>query len=79
MDENTQKSAIVNQQSLINIAVIGSGTMGSGIAQVAATAGCIVKLFDLNQKNSNSSLNDKTIIDLNELKHILNNFMINTV
>lgn len=50
MDEKTQKSAIVNQQSLINIAVIGSGTMGSGIAQVAATAGCNVKLFDLNQE-----------------------------
>lgn len=32
-----------------NIGVIGAGTMGSGIAQVAATAGCEVKLFDLNQ------------------------------
>ncbi|RZJ34363.1 MAG: 3-hydroxybutyryl-CoA dehydrogenase [Flavobacterium sp.] len=28
------------------VAVIGSGTMGSGIAQVAATAGCTVKIFD---------------------------------
>jgi 3-hydroxybutyryl-CoA dehydrogenase len=28
------------------IAVIGAGTMGSGIAQVASTAGCLVKLFD---------------------------------
>ncbi len=27
-------------------AIIGSGTMGSGIAQVAATAGCQVKLYD---------------------------------
>ena len=34
----------------MNVSVIGSGTMGSGIAQVAATAGCIVKLFDLNQE-----------------------------
>lgn len=34
----------------MNIAIIGSGTMGSGIAQVAATAGCTVKLFDLNQE-----------------------------
>ena len=33
----------------MNVSVIGSGTMGSGIAQVAATAGCVVKLFDLNQ------------------------------
>ena len=32
-----------------NIGIIGSGTMGAGIAQVAATAGCSVKLFDLNQ------------------------------
>jgi 3-hydroxybutyryl-CoA dehydrogenase len=34
----------------MNIAIIGSGTMGSGIAQVAATSGCAVKLFDLNQE-----------------------------
>ena len=31
-----------------NVGVIGSGTMGSGIAQVAATAGCTVNLFDTN-------------------------------
>lgn len=30
------------------VAVIGSGTMGSGIAQVAATAGCEVKIYDTN-------------------------------
>ncbi|MFL1895068.1 3-hydroxyacyl-CoA dehydrogenase NAD-binding domain-containing protein [Aquimarina sp. 2-A2] len=30
------------------VGVIGSGTMGSGIAQVAATAGCSVKLYDTN-------------------------------
>lgn len=29
-----------------NIAIIGAGTMGSGIAQVAATAGCTVKVYD---------------------------------
>jgi 3-hydroxybutyryl-CoA dehydrogenase len=34
----------------MNVSVIGSGTMGSGIAQVAATAGCVIKLFDLNQE-----------------------------
>ncbi len=33
----------------MNVGVIGSGTMGSGIAQVAATAGCKVKLYDTNQ------------------------------
>lgn len=32
-----------------NVGIIGAGTMGSGIAQVAATAGCFVKLFDLNE------------------------------
>lgn len=32
-----------------NIGIIGAGTMGSGIAQVAATAGCSVKLFDVQQ------------------------------
>ena len=34
----------------MNVGIIGSGTMGSGIAQVAATAGCHVKLYDTNQK-----------------------------
>ena len=33
----------------MNIGIIGGGTMGSGIAQVAATAGCKVKLYDTNQ------------------------------
>ncbi len=32
----------------MNVGIIGSGTMGSGIAQVAATAGCNVKLYDTN-------------------------------
>lgn len=32
----------------MNVAIIGSGTMGSGIAQVAATAGCSVKIYDSN-------------------------------
>ncbi len=30
------------------VGIIGSGTMGSGIAQVAATAGCVVKIYDTN-------------------------------
>ncbi|MTE28076.1 3-hydroxyacyl-CoA dehydrogenase NAD-binding domain-containing protein [Winogradskyella ouciana] len=33
----------------MNVGIIGSGTMGSGIAQVAATAGCSVKLYDTSQ------------------------------
>lgn len=45
-----QKSSISNQQSsIMRVGIIGSGTMGSGIAQVAATAGCKVKLYDTNQ------------------------------
>ncbi|TDU43917.1 3-hydroxybutyryl-CoA dehydrogenase [Gelidibacter sediminis] len=33
----------------MKVGIIGSGTMGSGIAQVAATSGCLVKLYDTNQ------------------------------
>jgi 3-hydroxybutyryl-CoA dehydrogenase len=33
----------------MNVGIIGSGTMGSGIAQVAATSGCKVKLYDTHQ------------------------------
>lgn len=35
---------------MMNIGVIGSGTMGSGVAQVASTAGCEVNLYDIDQK-----------------------------
>ncbi len=34
---------------IYKVGIIGSGTMGSGIAQVAATAGCEVKIFDINK------------------------------
>ena len=50
MKLNNQKSTIKNQQSLMRIGVIGSGTMGSGIAQVAATSGCVVNLYDTNKE-----------------------------
>ncbi len=33
----------------MNVGIIGSGTMGSGIAQVAAISGCKVKLLDTNK------------------------------
>ena len=39
----------------MKVAIIGSGTMGSGIAQVAATAGCEVKVFDTNHEALNRS------------------------
>lgn len=46
---SNQQSNISNQQSQIKrVGIIGSGTMGSGIAQVAATADCKVKLYDTN-------------------------------
>jgi 3-hydroxybutyryl-CoA dehydrogenase len=35
-------------ENSMNVGVIGAGTMGSGIAQVAATASCVVKLYDTN-------------------------------
>lgn len=58
IDSINQNSIINNRQALINIAIIGSGTMGSGIAQVAASAGCSVKLFDLNAEALAKSKNN---------------------
>jgi len=74
----------------MNVSIIGSGTMGSGIAQVAATSGCIVKLFDLNQGALDKSKNaleitltklvEKGKIDLTEKSRIQNNiFYVNTL
>ena len=93
MDEKNQKSApesfartgeaIVNRQSLMKIAIIGSGTMGSGIAQVAATAGCEVKIYDTNVdalnkskatlENTLSKLVEKGKIEFNEKFRITSN------
>lgn len=66
-----------------NIGIIGSGTMGSGIAQVAATSGCKVKLCDTNQavldkakitlEKILSRLVEKNKIDANEKSRIENN------
>ena len=66
----------------MNVAVIGSGTMGSGIAQVAATSGCTVKIYDTNeqalQKSKQSlevtlsKLVEKAKIDENEKSRIQN-------
>jgi 3-hydroxybutyryl-CoA dehydrogenase len=75
-----QQSTINNPQSTINVAIIGSGTMGSGIAQVAATADCVVKLVDVNAtaleksklalENTLSKLVEKEKIDANEKARI---------
>lgn len=46
-----------------NIGIIGAGTMGVGIAQVAATAGCKVVLFDANSPQIDKALSglEKTL------------------
>nr|WP_194851339.1 3-hydroxyacyl-CoA dehydrogenase NAD-binding domain-containing protein [Nonlabens antarcticus] len=71
--EQNQKSKIKNQDSHIRkVGIIGAGTMGSGIAQVAATADCIVKLFDLKTdqlENSKIAL-EKVLSRLIEKKRI---------
>ncbi len=65
------------------VGVIGSGTMGSGIAQVAATSGCKVKVFDTKQEALDKSKNaleriltrliEKGRIDQEEKDRIQNN------
>ena len=42
---------------MIKVGVIGSGSMGIGIAQVAATAGHEVVLFDTNKQAVEKALN----------------------
>jgi len=42
----------------MKVAIIGSGTMGIGIAQVAATSGCEVKIYDTNLDALSKSKNN---------------------
>lgn len=49
-----------------NIAVIGAGTMGSGIAQIAATNGHTVSIYDMN-KDARVHARDKLLKILNRL------------
>ncbi len=44
-----------NQEGLV-VGVVGAGAMGRGIAQVAATGGCAVKLYDANGQSSLDAL-----------------------
>jgi 3-hydroxybutyryl-CoA dehydrogenase len=55
-------------QVKMNIGIIGAGTMGVGIAQVAATAGCKVVLFDANAPQIDKALSglEKTLQKLAE-------------
>ena len=67
----------------MKVAIIGSGTMGSGIAQVAATAGCEVKIYDTNQdtltkskttlESTLSKLVEKGKIEISEKSRITQN------
>lgn len=52
----------------MNVGIIGAGTMGVGIAQVAATAGCKVVLFDANTPQIDKALSglEKTLNKLVE-------------
>ena len=47
-----------------NIGIVGAGSMGIGIAQIASTSGCKVFLYDQNVEIAQSALN--------KLKKILN-------
>ncbi len=67
----------------MKVGVIGSGTMGSGIAQVAATSGCVVQIYDTNLEalakskstleSTLSKLAEKAKIDEAEKSRIANN------
>ena len=56
------------QIKTMNIGIIGAGTMGVGLAQVAATAGCKVVLFDANAPQIDKALTglEKTLQKLTE-------------
>lgn len=70
-------------ETINKVGIIGAGTMGSGIAQVAATSGCEVQLYDTNQAALNTAkaslekilnrLIEKGRIDSEEKNRIQNN------
>ena len=72
----------------MNIGVIGAGTMGIGIAQVAATNGCKVWVYDANAKQVETAtvglektltkLVDKQKISVEKMTEILSNISIAT-
>lgn len=72
----------------MNVGIIGAGTMGIGIAQVAATNGCKVWVYDANPKQVEtatvglektlSKLVDKQKISSEKMAEILSNISIAT-
>tara|TARA_B100000029_G_C17410439_1_gene900539 strand:+ start:155 stop:1036 length:882 start_codon:yes stop_codon:yes gene_type:complete len=84
------KIAIYNNIMVDNfkIAVIGSGTMGNGIAHVAAQSGFQTLLVDINQDQLNKALSvisknldrqiNKNIISESEKQNIINNISLET-
>lgn len=69
---SSKLSFFVSLASMKNIGIIGSGTMGTGIAQVASAAGCKVFLFDVNEQQTTKSLDGlgKTLHRLAEKQKI---------
>ena len=69
-----------------NIGIVGSGSMGIGIAQIASTSGCKVFLYDQNVEIAHSALNklkkilerliEKKRINSNKRDEILSNIKI---
>lgn len=55
MPNQVQYDINIKKSKIMTVGVIGAGTMGSGIAQVAATADCTVKLYDTKQEALDNS------------------------
>lgn len=67
---NTFYIVHITLYNMNKIGIIGSGTMGIGIAQVAATSGCEVFLYDANGAQTEKSLvNLKKVLDRLVEKH----------
>lgn len=56
---STQSTALSSpsEKSIANVTILGAGTMGHGIAQLAASAGCRVTIRDIKQEFLDSGLN----------------------
>lgn len=80
--------ALIHCYIMMNVGIIGAGTMGIGIAQVAATNGCKVWVYDANAKQVETAtvglektltkLVDKQKISAEKMTEILSNISIAT-